>query len=480
MLSTALSTNGVCRAGLYRGVIHVQRCLPVASPARPYSDRDNEESSNAKEKPKPASSFLDALFKSSKGGTGARSSSPRTSNTTSKSDFFSSLFSKDKKGTDGDDSQTSVRKDIFGDAASGARRSSRELFEDLMKNQKITRERRRESSDSMETMFSGIFGRKRRDSVPLSKLQYLELYPKKLRQWVKDAKTEIGYYNEEGKWVAHVEPEHAEMEEEPPEDPTAALDFHSEEGSDSDDEKKAEKGSTREEKDEKDKEEGSEEAVSKAFKAWTKRKEVTVEDATDLMQDYLGYDPNDKFDERGMLIRRQPLGKPMLSTAESLLSPVRPGEEVRDQGGMLVKRMMPQPHRESIPKDLVGQYKWGITPEDVERAGLSKKLRVLLSFEYCNQSDINQFRIQRAVKKWQRDDGDTGSTPVQVATLSERIRYLEQHVKVHRKDKHTFYGYMKLIGRRSRLLKYLMRTDAETYFKLITEYNIRHRNPAAR
>ena len=70
-------------------------------------------------------------------------------------------------------------------------------------------------------------------------------------------------------------------------------------------------------------------------------------------------------------------------------------------------------------------------------------------------------------------EGDTGSPEVQIAILTERIRQLTEHLKVHKKDKHTQRGLMMLIGKRRRLLDYLAKKDIERYRAIIAKLNIR-------
>jgi small subunit ribosomal protein S15 len=68
---------------------------------------------------------------------------------------------------------------------------------------------------------------------------------------------------------------------------------------------------------------------------------------------------------------------------------------------------------------------------------------------------------------------DTGSTDVQVAILTERIRQLTEHLRVHRKDHHSQRGLMKLVGQRRGLLRYLNRTDPARYKALIASLGLR-------
>jgi small subunit ribosomal protein S15 len=68
---------------------------------------------------------------------------------------------------------------------------------------------------------------------------------------------------------------------------------------------------------------------------------------------------------------------------------------------------------------------------------------------------------------------DTGSPEVQIAILSERIRHLTEHMRVHKKDFHTQRGLLMLVGRRRRLLDYLRRNDVERYRSIIAKLGIR-------
>ena len=68
---------------------------------------------------------------------------------------------------------------------------------------------------------------------------------------------------------------------------------------------------------------------------------------------------------------------------------------------------------------------------------------------------------------------DTGSAEVQIAILTERIRHLTEHMKVHKKDFHSQRGLLMLVGRRRRMLDYLRRNDVERYRTLIAKLGIR-------
>jgi small subunit ribosomal protein S15 len=70
-------------------------------------------------------------------------------------------------------------------------------------------------------------------------------------------------------------------------------------------------------------------------------------------------------------------------------------------------------------------------------------------------------------------EGDTGSSEVQVALLTHRIKYLTEHFKSHKQDNHSRTGLLRLVSRRRKLLDYLHRKEAERYFTLIKKLGLR-------
>jgi small subunit ribosomal protein S15 len=86
---------------------------------------------------------------------------------------------------------------------------------------------------------------------------------------------------------------------------------------------------------------------------------------------------------------------------------------------------------------------------------------------------LDAARKQEVVKEYQRSDGDTGSSEVQVALLTERVRYLTEHLKVHRKDHHSRRGLLLLVSQRRALLDYLKSRDEDRYRTLIERLEIR-------
>lgn len=86
---------------------------------------------------------------------------------------------------------------------------------------------------------------------------------------------------------------------------------------------------------------------------------------------------------------------------------------------------------------------------------------------------LTKERKQELIQEFQRFPGDTGSPEVQIALLTERIRQITEHLKKHRKDVHSRYGLIKLVGKRKRLLRYLKREDFQKYQEVIQKLGIR-------
>jgi small subunit ribosomal protein S15 len=86
---------------------------------------------------------------------------------------------------------------------------------------------------------------------------------------------------------------------------------------------------------------------------------------------------------------------------------------------------------------------------------------------------LDKERKTAVITSYRTKEGDTGSTEVQVALITERITQLTGHMAVHRKDFHTQRGLLKLVGQRRRLLKYLSREDVGRYNQLIKKLGLR-------
>lgn len=77
------------------------------------------------------------------------------------------------------------------------------------------------------------------------------------------------------------------------------------------------------------------------------------------------------------------------------------------------------------------------------------------------------------IEEFGKFEGDTGSTEVQIALLTEKINHLTEHLRTHKKDFHSRLGLLKMVGQRKRLLAYLTKKDLEGYRSLIARLGIR-------
>ncbi|HHY44446.1 MAG TPA: 30S ribosomal protein S15 [Firmicutes bacterium] len=80
------------------------------------------------------------------------------------------------------------------------------------------------------------------------------------------------------------------------------------------------------------------------------------------------------------------------------------------------------------------------------------------------KSIIEQYRIHET---------DTGSPEVQIALLTERIKYLTEHLRVHKKDHHSRRGLLQMVGQRRGLLNYLNRQDPARYRAIVEKLGLR-------
>lgn len=80
---------------------------------------------------------------------------------------------------------------------------------------------------------------------------------------------------------------------------------------------------------------------------------------------------------------------------------------------------------------------------------------------------------QEVIASNRKHDHDTGSSEVQIAILTERILYLTDHLKTHKKDHHSRRGLLKLVGQRRALLNYLMKKNLERYRAILEKLNLR-------
>jgi len=89
------------------------------------------------------------------------------------------------------------------------------------------------------------------------------------------------------------------------------------------------------------------------------------------------------------------------------------------------------------------------------------------------QDSLDKVKKQEILQGFARHPGDTGSSEVQIALLTQRINEITEHLREHRKDHHTRRGLFALVGQRRRLLRYLNREDVERYRTIISRLGLR-------
>ncbi len=86
---------------------------------------------------------------------------------------------------------------------------------------------------------------------------------------------------------------------------------------------------------------------------------------------------------------------------------------------------------------------------------------------------LEKIKIDEILKKFGKNVKDTGSTETQIAIITERVRYLTEHFKVHKKDHHSRRGLLKLVERRKKLLAYLRKKNLKKFTELKVALKIR-------
>jgi len=80
---------------------------------------------------------------------------------------------------------------------------------------------------------------------------------------------------------------------------------------------------------------------------------------------------------------------------------------------------------------------------------------------------------QQLIEQFRVHESDTGSPEVQIAILTDRINYLTEHLKQHKKDHHSRRGLLKMVGQRRGLLNYLKNNDLDRYRTILAKLNLR-------
>lgn len=86
---------------------------------------------------------------------------------------------------------------------------------------------------------------------------------------------------------------------------------------------------------------------------------------------------------------------------------------------------------------------------------------------------LTQERKNELINEFKIHENDTGSPEVQIAILTEKINYLNEHLRKHKKDHHSRRGLLKMVGQRRNLLTYLRNSDIQRYRDLINKLGLR-------
>lgn len=95
---------------------------------------------------------------------------------------------------------------------------------------------------------------------------------------------------------------------------------------------------------------------------------------------------------------------------------------------------------------------------------MSKEVKILA---------LSAEKKQEIIKTFQVHENDTGSPEVQIAILTDRINYLNEHLKANKKDHHSRRGLLKMVGQRRSLLDYLKKNDFDRYRNIVTRLGLR-------
>ena len=87
---------------------------------------------------------------------------------------------------------------------------------------------------------------------------------------------------------------------------------------------------------------------------------------------------------------------------------------------------------------------------------------------------LDKAKKEEIIARYSRGENDTGSTEVQVSLITERIKYLTEHLKINKKDHSSRLGLLKLVGQRRRLMRYLKKTDLTRFNTIKAELGIRN------
>ncbi|TYZ63180.1 hypothetical protein PybrP1_002762 [[Pythium] brassicae (nom. inval.)] len=126
-----------------------------------------------------------------------------------------------------------------------------------------------------------------------------------------------------------------------------------------------------------------------------------------------------------------------------------------------------------VPRET--SYRFGIQlPEPAaDESPALAQLRAALSLTNASQHELNEAQVARAIETFQRFPGDTGSSEVQIAVLTQKILHSTLHAQQHKKDHHSRRGLIAMVEKRRKLLKYLRREDLQKFRAVVSALGLR-------
>lgn len=112
-------------------------------------------------------------------------------------------------------------------------------------------------------------------------------------------------------------------------------------------------------------------------------------------------------------------------------------------------------------------------PAEIRDSPSFSQLKAILSLSNASKRELNQAQVAKAVETFQRFPGDTGSTEVQIAVMTQKVARLTEHVKTHRKDNHSRRGLLILVQKRKKLIKYLRRENLSKFRAVVGALGLR-------
>ncbi|RLO04301.1 hypothetical protein DYB28_000734 [Aphanomyces astaci] len=118
-----------------------------------------------------------------------------------------------------------------------------------------------------------------------------------------------------------------------------------------------------------------------------------------------------------------------------------------------------------------GDLRLGFKPSQV--VDVPEEVRRTLSLDNASQAELNKIAIQKAIAAFERFPGDTGSSEVQIAILTQKIKRMTEHFRDHKHDNHSRRGLQTMINKRKSLLKYLRRENLQQFRAVVAALGLR-------